>query len=34
MNPATVTALTNQLLRQRAILVGEVADAETASSAT
>jgi RNA polymerase-binding protein DksA len=29
MNQATENALTNQLLRQRAILVGEVADAET-----
>lgn len=29
MNPTTVNALTNQLLRQRAIVVGEVADAET-----
>jgi RNA polymerase-binding protein DksA len=29
MDQATVKALTNQLLRQRAILVGEVADAET-----
>lgn len=29
MNQATVNVLTNQLLRQRAILVGEVADAET-----
>lgn len=29
MTPATVKALTNQLLRQRAILVGEVADAES-----
>lgn len=29
MNPAIVNALTDQLLKQRAIVVGEVADAES-----